>query len=300
MNNNYIRTVNKILTYIEENLDANFSLETIAAMTFYSPFHLHRIFKAITNETLNAYITRKRIEKAAIQLIHKKELTIAEIALQNGFNSNASFTRTFGKLYGKSPTDFRKTHSDKHSKISKTDSKNGKVNFITEEYLYNINNHKNWIKMNAKMEVMEMPKMEVAYITQIGVIGLEKAFERLIKWARPKDILENGEPNVVRIFHDSFKFTDEDKVRMSIGVILKNKISTDGEVELTIIEKGKHVVGHFEIEHKDFEMSWRSLFIWMNEQGYKKADKYPYEIYHNNFNDHPEKKSIVDFCIPIE
>ncbi|MEO6904610.1 MAG: GyrI-like domain-containing protein [Bacteroidia bacterium] len=300
MNEDYIKTVNKILSYIDENLDADFSLETIAKITFYSPFHLHRIFKAITNETLNAYIIRKRIERAAIQLIHKRMMTIAEIALNNGFNSNASFTRSFHKLYGKSPTDFRKTYSDKNSKISKIDSKKGKVNFITEEYICNINNHKNWIKMNAKIEIKEMPKIELAYITQIGVKDLENTFERLIKWARPKGLLKSNEPNVVRIFHDSFKFTDEEKVRMSIGVILKNRISTDGEVGLTIIEGGKYVVGHFEIEHKDFEKSWNSLFIWMNEHGYKKSDKHPYEMYYNNFNNHPEKKSIVDFCIPIE
>ncbi|MEO6303401.1 MAG: helix-turn-helix domain-containing protein [Bacteroidia bacterium] len=300
MNEDYIKTVNKIVTYIEGNLDADFSLETIAKMTFYSPFHLHRIFKAVSNETLNAYIIRKRIERAAIQLIHKREMTIAQIALHNGFNSNTSFTRSFRKLYGKSPTDFRKTYADKHSKISKTDSKNGKVNFITDEYICNINNHKNWINMNAKIEVKEMPKIELAYITQIGVMGLENAFERLIKWARPKGLLKSNEQNIVRIFHDSFKFTEEEKVRMSIGVILKNKILTDNKVGLTIIEKGTCVVGHFEIEHKDFEISWSSLFIWMNEQGYKKSDKNPYEMYYNDFNDHPEKKSIVDFCIPIE
>jgi AraC family transcriptional regulator len=38
----------------------------------------------------------------------------------------------------------------------------------------------------------------------------------------------------------------------------------------------------------------------MNEKGYKKVDQNPFEIMHNDFNEHPEKKCIVDFCIPIE
>jgi AraC family transcriptional regulator len=35
------------------------------------------------------------------------------------------------------------------------------------------------------------------------------------------------------------------------------------------------------------------------ENGYKKAAKDPFEIYHNNAQKHPENKFIVDFCIPI-
>ncbi|GAB4450942.1 MAG: hypothetical protein Fur0028_06520 [Bacteroidales bacterium] len=42
------------------------------------------------------------------------------------------------------------------------------------------------------------------------------------------------------------------------------------------------------------------LFLWMNKNGYKKADREPFEIYYNNFKEHPERKAIVDFCIPIE
>ena len=78
------------------------------------------------------------------------------------------------------------------------------------------------------------------------------------------------------------------------------EIIVDGEVGLTTIEQGKIIVGHFVIEPIEFEKSWDSLFIWMNENGYKKADRYPFEIYRNNMNEHPEKKCIVDLCIPIE
>jgi len=300
MNENYIKRINEILTYIDENLDNDLSLEKIAKLAFYSPFHLHRLFKAITNEALNSYVTRKRIEKAAMQLILKKELSISEISLQTGFNSNSSFTRAFSKLYGQSPTNFRNANSKYFSKIGKTDSKNGKMNFITEEYICNINNLKNWIKMNAKIEIREMPKMELAYITQIGVEGIENAFERILRWARPKGLLAGEDSNITRIFHDSFKITDADKVRMSIGVILTSTIQTEGEVSLTTIERGKCIVGRYEIEPKDFEISWNGLFIWMNENGYKKAERNPFEIYRNNPDEHPEKKCIVDLCIPIE
>jgi AraC family transcriptional regulator len=300
MKEDYIKRINNIFLFIDENLDQELNLETIANIGFYSPFHLHRIFKAITNETINEYITRKRIEKTALILLHKREITISELSLQYGFNSNSSFTRTFKKFYGISPTEFRKSNPNKFSKIGKVQSKNGQESEILEEYICNINNHKNWIKMKAKIEIKEMPKLDLAFITQIGHNGMENAYDKLIKWAIPKGLLENENLKVVTIYHDSFKITEPDKVRMSACISLKEKVKVTGEIGLTTIEKGKFIVGHFEIRINEFEKSWNSLFIWMNENGYKKADRNPYEIYYNNFNEHPEKISIVDFCIPIE
>ncbi len=300
MQEEYIKRINNVLTYIDEHLDTELSLDTISSIAHYSPFHLHRLFKAITNETLNTYITRKRIESAAMMLIHNKKLSIAEISNKYGFINDSTFSRTFKKIYGQSPSEFRKSNLDNFSKISKVNSNNGKEGFITEEYLCNINHLKNWIKMNAKIEIKEMPKMNLAYVTQIGVDGIENAFQRIVKWATPKELLAKSHTHICRVFHDSFKVTDADKVRMSIGIITTHEVTVEGEVGLTTIDKGKNIVGRFVIEPKEFEKSWESLFIWMNENGYKKADQYPYEIYYNNFNDHPEKKCIVDLCIPIE
>jgi AraC family transcriptional regulator len=298
MNEDYIKRINTILLFIDNNLDSELSLEIVAKVGFYSPFHFHRIFKAVTKETLNSYITRKRIEKTASILLHQKNISITELSLQYGFNSNSSFTRTFKKFYGISPSEFRKS-KPKYSKISQVESKNGQENGLSEEYICNINNLINWIKMNAKIEIKEMPKLELAFITQIGPEGLGNAYAKLMQWAAPKGLLTE-DSKMATIYHDSYKITEPEKVRMSACLILKEKTEVSGEVGLTTIEKGKFIVGHFEIGIQEFEKSWTGLFIWMNENGYKKADRNPFEIYHNNFNKHPEKIAIVDFHIPIE
>ena len=299
MKEDYIKRVNRILAFIDENIDNELSLEVISSIGFYSPFHLHRLFKAITNETLNAYITRKRIEKTVAVLIHRREIAITEISMQYGFNSNSSFTRTFKRFYGVSPLEFRKLSLSNNSKIRKIESKNGQKHLVFEDYICNINHLKDWIKMNANINIEVMPKLDLAYVTHIGVNGLDSTFERLIRWARPKGLLDHAEFKLARIYHDSFKITEPDKVRMSACIILAAPIAVDGEIGLTTIENGKFIVGRFEIEPKDFEKSWRGLFTWMNENGYKKADRNPFEIFHNNLNEHPEKKCIVDLYIPI-
>ena len=59
------------------------------------------------------------------------------------------------------------------------------------------------------------------------------------------------------------------------------------------------IIGSFVIDLSEFEKAWNSLFVWMAESGYKKADREVFEIYHNDYRVHPEKKCIVDYYIPI-
>jgi AraC family transcriptional regulator len=299
MNEEYIKRINSILSYIDTNLSADLSLETIAKLAFYSPFHFHRLFKSITNETLNGYVTRKRIEKTASILMHKKEISISELVLLFGFSSNSAFTRAFKKYYGQSPSDFRKSNSNSFRKISQINSKKGKEKTGAEEYICNLTNLKEWVQMNATIEIKEMPKTDWAFVTHIGVEGLDAAYGKLLQWAIPKGLVGN-DLKMGRIYHDSFKITDPAKVRMSACILLQEPIQTNGEIGLVSIPKGKCIVGHFEILPHEFGKFWQSLFIWMKENGYAKAEQNPYEIMHNDFNEHPEKKCIVDLCIPIE
>ncbi len=294
----YQNRINRVFKYIDENLDSDLSLNVVSEIAFFSPFHFHRIFKFITKETLNGYITRKRVEKSAADLIHQ-DITVTEISFKLGFKDNSSFTRTFKKYYGVSPTEFKKQNPSKFSKIRQLESKNGQEYPDNEKYICIINNLKNWIKMNAKIEIKELSKMELAYVSSIGSHNLADAFQKLIQWVTPKGLV-NDQSKMVTIYNDSFKVTEANKVSMSACITLNQPIETDGEIGITAIDKGKFIVGNFEIGLNEFEKSWTGLFIWMNENGYKKADRKPFEIYHNNFNEHPERKAIVDFCIPID
>ena len=268
-------------------------------MPFFSPYHFHRVFKFITEETLNEYVTRRRIEKSASELIHKS-IRISEISAKCGFNDSSSFTRAFKKHYGVNPTEFRIQNPNKFSKIRQLESKNGHDYPDFEKYICIINNHKKWTKMNAKIEIKDTPQLNLAGVTHIGIDNVENGFEKLIKWANSKGLLKDPEAKIGRVFYDSIKVTAPDKVRMSIFLTTNISFEAEGEINKLTINKGKCIVGSFEIAPNEFEKSWTGLFIWMNEHGYKKSQENPFEIYHNDFRQHPENKFVVDLYIPIE
>jgi len=100
----YIGRINLSIEYINNNLDKELNLAIVSRVALYSPFYFHRLFSAITNETLNVFINRKRIEKSASILMKDKTISISKTASKFGFSSNASFTKAFKKYYGINPT----------------------------------------------------------------------------------------------------------------------------------------------------------------------------------------------------
>ena len=289
--------MHRVFQFIDENLDADLSLQKVAEVAFFSPFHFHRVFKFITGENVNEYIKRQKIEKSALDILHKTD-AIKEIAYRYGYSNNASFSKAFKKYFKTSPTEFKKQHKNKIGKIEQLKSKNGQVASHYEKYICVIENLKKWISMNAKIEVKQMSEMQLACVSFIGAQNITSAYNTIINWAAPNGLM-NQDTKMVTIYHDSFKVTEPHKVRMNAAIVLNEPIKTEGEIDLMQMDAGKCIVGSFEIQMHEFEKSWTGLFVWMNENGYQKAPENPFAIYYNNYNEHPEQRAIVDLCIPV-
>lgn len=295
----HIKRIRKVLNFIDENLDHELSLEILAEIGNYSPFHFHRIFRGIIGETLQEYITRKRMEKSAMMLSHQKQKSLEEIFLEVGFKSNSTFSKSFKKYFGISPTDFRKKSPEYFSKILQMNSNIGQKEVIFQQYLYNLNQMKNFMETNAKIEVKELPEMHLASVLSVGIQNIDNAYNKLISWGISKNLFPRENVKMISVYHDSFKVTAPDKVRIHACMLLEEPIKTDGEIFPEILPKGRHIVGSYFITLDEFEKAWNAIFLWMNESGYQFRRTFPFEIYHNNFKEHPEKKCRVDFCIPI-
>ena len=296
----HVARINNAIEYIEQHLSDKLVLENIALKAYFSPFHFHRMFSLVVGETVNNFIIRKRIEKAASFLLHQKETSITEISETLGFTSLSSFSRAFKKFYGISPIEFKESSPNKFSKICKTESKKGQVTVSFEQYICNINNSLKWFKMNANVTVMLLENLDLAYISHKGEMDkIGEVFNRLIYWATPKGLMNQENLRLLTIYHDSPKITSPNNIRSSIAIVLNTPTSVEGEVSLKTFSPGKCLVSRFEITPNEFQQAWESSFVWMTENGYIKGTQDPFEIYYNNCQDHPENKFIVDICIPV-
>lgn len=101
------RRMHAVLAHIEANLAANLSLERLASLAAFSPFHFHRVFVAWTGETLKTHVRRRRLEQAAERLAQCPHDKVADIAQSCGFASPEAFARAFRERYGVSPSAWR-------------------------------------------------------------------------------------------------------------------------------------------------------------------------------------------------
>lgn len=97
----------RVLDFIEANIEREITLNEIAEIACKSPFHFARTFKAAVGTTPVAYVIERRIERSK-ELLLRTDLPVSGIANRCGFNSQSHFCRTFRRLTGHSPREFRR------------------------------------------------------------------------------------------------------------------------------------------------------------------------------------------------
>lgn len=290
----YFKRINKVINYIEQNLDSELNLKDLSKKALFSSFHFHRIFTAVVGETLNSFIIRKRIERIASVLAVGSDESLIDLALKYGFSNASSFSRSFRKFYGVSPTEFKETGKTNFSKIGK-----GQITY--GQYLSSINNILKWINMNAQIEIKELPEINLAGIMHIGEPDkIIRTYEKLFKWATSNEISKSFNFKALTIYHDNPRITDLKKLRQSACVTVDGEYTPEGEIVKIVIQKGKYAVGRFEIKPGSFQKAWNRMCVWVIENGHKFRDGDYFEVYNNDYRNHPEQKFIVDICIPVD
>lgn len=298
----YINRINKVVDYIDDHLNKDLSLDKLAEIACFSTFHFHRVFSALLDETPNNYITRRRIEKIAGRLLFlRKDESLTNLALDSGFNSIHSFSRAFRRFYGMSASEFKKRGQKEFSKIGKTESKNGANNVSFEKYFYSMDNLKKWLKMKTTVEVKEMPELKMVQVRHQGSYKeIGRAFEVLMKWAGPRGLLNFPKTKMAGVYYDSPRVTDESKMQSSACITTEYDVEVSGQISKITIPSGKFAVGRFELKVDEFEKAWNSMSLWVPENNFEIRDGHFHEIYHNDAEQHPERKWVVDICIPVE
>jgi AraC family transcriptional regulator len=96
-----------ITAYIEEHVNEQISLVTLARLARLSQHHFCRTFKQSFGVPPYEYQLRRRMQQAKV-LLSDRAISITDVGLSLGYSNTSSFSRTFRKITGQTPTDFRK------------------------------------------------------------------------------------------------------------------------------------------------------------------------------------------------
>jgi AraC family transcriptional regulator len=98
--------LNRVIEYIEENLDQKVALTTLAETAGMSAHYFAELFKQSVHVSPHQYLLRRRVERAR-KLLNHPEVTVLEAAVRCGFSDPSHFTKIFRRIVGLTPTGYR-------------------------------------------------------------------------------------------------------------------------------------------------------------------------------------------------
>lgn len=103
----YHTRMQRVLTYIDNNLDGDLGLNALSSVAAFSVFHFHRQFCAMFGLSLHRYVQLVRMKRASWRLAYRRDISVTEISLDAGYDAPDSFARAFRQRIGQAPIAFR-------------------------------------------------------------------------------------------------------------------------------------------------------------------------------------------------
>jgi AraC family transcriptional regulator len=104
----YTKRFDRVLAYIDANLEGDLSVNTLSQVANFSAFHFHRQFTAFVGVPVSRYVQLMRLRRAAHCLSCGADYSVLDAAFGAGFESPEAFSRAFRRAFGTTPSAFRK------------------------------------------------------------------------------------------------------------------------------------------------------------------------------------------------
>jgi AraC family transcriptional regulator len=267
----YSSQIQKALNFMEGRLTCSLDLEDIADIANFSMFHFHRLFVGLVGYTPMDYMRRRRLSEAARELTYSQR-TIKTIAQRYQFESQASFTRAFGKQFGIPPGKVRKTKFafdyfapiDVKKKMKRKGVEKMNVKIVEKEALKIVG-----MNVNTTIKNNEIPKLW----SKFNLIC------KNIENVKVKNVAVGVCPPV-----DTKKFNEETPFDYIAGVIVENFDEVPEGMVTYEIPAQKYAVITHKGELDTLPETYKYFYsVWPKESGKEFSTGAEFELYDERF-----------------
>jgi len=288
----YQGRVNRVIDYIRDHLTEPLPIGKLARLAHFSPFHFHRIFRAIAGEPLHACVKRLRLERAIRHILYGPTATLSEIALASGFASSSDFSRAFKQAYGFSPR-----HCS-HERLLE-DSKIRQDLFANSEYSLAKRPAGNPDRFRVRL--VDRPAQRVAYVRVMGAFNNDKVragFDRLMNWGRRCGVLRGA--TLIGLSRDSSESTPMPKYQFDWCLVVPPALEPCGEVSFAEIPANRFAVVRCAGDvHKEVRAIRHLYESWLPASGYQPTNDPSMEVYRRIPRELSWEKFDIDCCLPV-
>jgi AraC family transcriptional regulator len=266
----YYERILRTLVFIQQHLDEELDLETLAGVACFSSFHFHRIFRGMVGESVAEHIRRLRLERAA-QRLKSTERPVTDIAFEAGYEAHEAFTRAFRARFGNSPSEFRDTHPlpEGREPISVT--------------------------------VQRFEAMKVAFVRHVGPFHeVGSAWGTVMAFAGMRGLF-GAHTRAIGIIHDDPDITAPEKLRYDAAVTIVTEIQPEGAIGVQEIPAREYVVARHRGPYERISETYaRICGEWLPASGRELAAAPALEFYLNAPQFTKPEDLLTDACLPLE
>jgi AraC family transcriptional regulator len=280
-----------VIEYIDRHLDSHLDLATLAGVAHFSDFHFHRLFRALTGESLGDYVRRRRLELAAVRLRSQLRVPILGIAIGVGFGSAEAFSRAFRARFGCSPTEWR---NSKHDQMARKAGQAPRFDLREDGASSN--------KETAmKVRLIDRESLRVAYLRHTGPYGPAIGrfwMETVAPWMGTNNLLGRDRFGIAL---DDPSVTKPALCRYDACVPSLDGEVLSGNPQYKVIPGGRYAALAFEGTGPQIGAAWDSLLRdWLPESGLQLDSRPFFEHYPANGRYDPKTGAFsCDICVPV-
>lgn len=281
----------RAISYVDQNPSAQISLEALASVACLSPFHFHRVFRALTGERVRDFVERRKLEHAIALANKGKSWKYAAAAC--GYSSTISFTRAFKRVFSVPPSEFD-ISAWWHNRADREEA------FRVSSYFLRPAPP---LDPEFKVDLVERPAVRLAVSRAWGGYlhpeRLVAAYNRLRNWADAEGIAASG-GKISGASRDDPDLTPLSRCRYDFLIELPDGVVPPTRFSIAERKPGlwavAPVAGGLEVVDRTWSMLFKS---WLPASGLDLRDEPAEEVYRAL----PEDIGWTDFdllcCVPV-
>jgi len=276
--NDYANRLERVFRWLADHLDDTLDLARLAEVACLSPYHFHRVYRAMQGETAADTVRRLRLHRAAVELI-TGELPVARVARRAGYGSQEAFTRAFKAAYGVPPARYRASFVPMPTADRTEDA--------METTTYEAS-----IRQTSPIRVVALPH-------QGPYMNIGGTFERLLALAGGQGLLGP----VIRtfgIYYDDPSATPASALRADACLAVPGDYAPSGELLIREIRGGRYAVVLHVGPYAELERPYRWLYgTWLAQSGEEPDHSPTVEEYLNDARVVPPTELRTEIWLPL-
>lgn len=284
----YAARIERVMGHIADHLDDRLELDDLSEVACFSPYHFHRIFVAVTGETVAEAVRRLRLHRAAVEL-NRSQLALARIATKAGYGSVAAFSRAFAAAYGTPPAAYRRVGQD----LRPVPQQSGSQAMTRASALRTA--------LHYDVTIEDAPTVKLVTLPHRGDYQkIGTCFERLFAWAGGHGLLGPA-TRMIGIYYDDPDSKPLAELRSEAGLAVPESSPLGPDMAWREVGGGQVARLLYKGPYADLDVAYAYLYhSWLPHSGRQPGDAPCFEEYLNNPRSVPPSEWLTAVNLPLK